>query len=125
MNNIKIPSLNGDKIVEQYPLSIVAYKEWLGAFPNVEAAGLGKDGLIYENSLKAIFYFNPRSLYDFFDAVGLILEIGIFTVVNEGWYYCFLINEEIEGKNVRTRIEAEEAGFQKCFDLLEKMLNKQ
>lgn len=122
MNKIKTPSLNGDKIVEQYPLSMVAYKKWLGAFPNVEEAGLGKDGLIYENSLKAVFYFNPRSLYDFFDHVGIEIEISR-SLAPENWYYLFS-NADSDSLPFKTRILAEESAFQKAFELLEEKLKK-
>lgn len=122
MNNIKTPSLNGDKIVEQYPLSMIAYKEWLGAFPNAEEAGLGKDGLIYENSLKAVFYFSPRSLYDFFDYLGLELTIRR----NEVKKWWFNINSGYTSEIMYdSRIATEEAGFQTCFELQERAMKGQ
>lgn len=119
MNNIKTPSLDGDKIVEQYPFSIGVFKKWLGTFPNAEEAGLGKDGLIYDNALKAIFYFNPRSLYDFFDKMGLELIVGR---VDNHWY--FTVRGDLGSFHADTRIVAEEQGFQLCFDILEKGLTK-
>ena len=118
MNNIKAPSLNGDKIFEQYPSSIEAYKKWVGGLPNIDALE-DQDKLLLGQSLKAVFYYSPRSLYDFFDDKGLELLIGR---VDDHWYYTVL--GDMHSYSAASRIEAEEAGFQLCFETLEKQLTK-
>lgn len=118
-DKIKMPSLNGDKILELYPLSVAAYKQWLGTFPKTADLGGDKDALIYDQSLKAIFYYSPRNLYEFFDKTGLELLIGR---VDNHWY--FTISGNLHSYSAETRIEAEEKGFQLCFETLEKQLSK-
>lgn len=119
MNNIKVPQLNGDLILEKYPTSVAAFKQWIGTFPNIEAIGTDKDSLIQEHSLKAIFYFSPRNLYEFFDALGLELIIG---KIDDHWYYT--ISNDLHSHSTESRITAEEMGFQLCFETLEKQLTK-
>lgn len=121
-NSIKMPSLNGDKILELYPLSIGAYKKWLGTFPKVEELGGDKDALIYDQSLKAILYYSPRNLYEFFDGAGL--ELIINKIADKSWSY-YISNQIPSSLNPKeSRIDAEEAGFQLCFEILEKQLSK-
>lgn len=116
---IKFPSLDGDKVVEQYPLSVAKFKLWLGTFPKAAEFGLDKDKLVYENSLKTIFYYNARSLYEFFDQMGLELVIG--KVDTTHWSYH--IAGEPHSFSTDSRISAEEMGFQICFETLEKKLS--
>lgn len=118
MSTIKVPSLNGDKIVEQYPKSVEAFTRWLGTFPNLESIGTDTDKQILLNSIKAIFYYNPRALYEFFDQAQLELQI---TKLEGGWYPS--IGSVSNLSMLVSRIEAEEAGFQACFDRLEEKLN--
>lgn len=118
-NQIKMPSLDGDKVLELYPLSIGAYKKWLGAFPKAEELGGDKDALMYDHSLKAILYYSPRNLYEFFDKLGLELVVG---KVDDHWYYT--VTGDLHSYSSNSRIEAEEAGFQLCFEVLEKQLSK-
>lgn len=115
-DSIKTPSLDGDKVVQLYPKSLSKYKEWLGKFPNQEVLGAmgGIDNLIYDNALKAIFYYNPRSLYEFFDAQNLELVIG---KVDDHWY--FTITGDMSSYSADSRIIAEEKGFQLAFEKLE------
>lgn len=115
-NVIKVPSLDGDKVVQLYPKSMAKFKEWLGSFPNQEAL-TGVDAMIYDNALKAIFYYNPRSLYEFFDAQEIELIIGR---VDNHWY--FTITNEMSSFSADSRIVAEEKGFQLAFDKLEAKL---
>jgi len=117
-NKIKTPSLNGDKIVEQYPLSVNVFKEWLGTFPNVEV--LGKDALLYEQSLKAIFYFSPRALYDFFDDMGNELVINRV----DDTYWSYHIVGSPHSFSADSRVAAEELGFGVAFETLENQLAK-
>lgn len=119
MSNIKAPSLNGDKIFEQYPLSIEVYKKWIGGLANIDALE-DQDKLLLAQSLKAVFYYSPRSLYDFFDDKGL--KLSITQVGENSWTYH--IWEGILSSSLESRIEAEEAGFQLCFENLEKQLVK-
>lgn len=118
-NTIKMPSLNGDKILELYPFSIAAYKQWLGTFPKAIDLGGDKDALIYDHSLKAILYYSPRNLYEFFDGVGIELTTG---KVDNHWYYT--VSKDLHSYSAVSRIEAEEKGFQLCFETLEKQLSK-
>lgn len=119
MNSIKVPQLDGDLVVEKYPASVAAFKQWIGTFPNIEALGTDMDKQIAENSLKAVFYFSPRTLYEFFDAVGLELLIG---KIDDHWYHT--ISNDLHSYSTESRITAEEMGFQLCFDTLEKQLTK-
>lgn len=117
MNDVKSPSLNGDKIFEQYPLSVNAYKQWISALPNAEV--LGNDILIYDQAIKSIFYFNPRALYDFFDNLAIYIIVGN---ADERWYS--LVTGTVGSQSGNTRIEAEEHGFNLAFETLEKQLSK-
>lgn len=117
MNNIKAPSLNGDKVFEQYPQSIEEFKKFIGSTMSKEL--LGADIALYDQGLKAILYYNPRALYEFFDGKGLNL---IITKGDKGWYHT--IDGHLTTFKEDSRIQAEEAGFQLCFETLEKQLSK-
>lgn len=117
-NEIKAPSLNGDKIVEQYPNTIKAYKQWLGNLPNADV--LGKDALLYDNAIKGIFYYSPRSLYEFFDKLGI--ELVINRVDDTHWSYHIVGTPHSHSAD--SRIIAEENGFSLAFETLENQLSK-
>lgn len=112
----KFPGLNGDKVFDQYPKSTKAIKEWIGSFPQA-AEVLGDEAFIFDNSIKALFYYDVRKLYEFFDSQGLVLLIG---KIEDHW--SFHIEADLHSYSSDSRIEAEEKGFQMCFELLEKKL---
>lgn len=116
---IKFPSLNGDKILEQYPLSVKEFQKFIGALPNINNAEV--DALLYDQGIKAIFYYNPRTLYEFFDDKKLELLID---KPSHSWQYS--VNDPVvmisSVAGFKSRIEAEESGFQECFEILEKQL---
>lgn len=111
--------MDGDKVVEQYPLVIKVFKQWLGTFPNQES--LGKDILIYDQSIKAIFYYDPRKLYEFFDSVGL--ELVVNRVDDTHWSYHIIGTPH--SHSAESRIIAEEMGFGEALETLENQLSKQ
>jgi len=75
--------------------------------------------------------YKDRDLYDFFYKHGYWITIDFSKVGGEydkvNMWNCVIINIEDdtclhEGENMITPIEAEEAGFEKCFEILERKL---
>lgn len=118
MKDIKPPSLNGDKIAEIYPKAFKELGDWMVKLPNAET--LGKDALIYDQGIKAVLYFSPRALYEFFDSIGI--EMVISKVDDTHWSYHIIGTPH--SFSADGRIAAEEQGFSTAFETLENQLSK-
>lgn len=68
-----------------------------------------------ERSMEAVLFGNPRILYDFFDENNIFMSVH-----HNGYNAVFSVNETDGGITYKTRREAEEAGFRRCFEEMEK-----
>jgi len=90
-----------EKIKELYPKAFALfYVWWLGA-PS------------YKN----------RDLYDFFDGLGIIMEMLHYKKPKKQFGYSITHVWDLLQGRADNRTEAEEAGFMKCFEILEAMEN--
>ncbi len=151
--------MNWNKIKEQYPKAFKKFQDWCirskDAF-NIEFSTDNddlRDGFMFEWTVEKRGKFarqktslfmqeDIRTLYDFFDEQGIIIEIGLdseFTDENgevtipECFYYQLYHNvrdatEDLSpaGYNAgyKTRTEAETAAFEKAFEILETKLGE-
>jgi len=71
--------------------------------------------------------YKDRDLYDFFDSQGIIMTLKQRWMTNNEFAkegdvrYSYVINLREDEKSYN-RTEAEEAGFEKCFEILEREL---
>ena len=79
-----------------------------------------QNNLPMDNIIETMVVYNPRSLYEFFDGLGINVIINL---DNNKWRY--IISETsiiVDQTFYNSRKEAEDAGFLKGFELLEKTL---
>ena len=88
-----------EKIEELYPKAFQIFYKWWQNIPS----------------------YKDRDLYDFFDGQGIVLCVHR---TQDEYFTWYIDRSELEHRRPRTttRIEAEEAGFEKCFSILEKQL---
>ncbi len=110
-------TLDGDAVAFEYPKSFTAFSKWVGAVTNQDLLDEGEK-LLFGNSIKAILYFSPRVLYDFFDERGL--SVNVHQGEGGGWVY--FIYEGLHSYAADSRIKAEGQAFLLAFKLLEEKL---
>ena len=112
--------MNWTERQKKYPKSIVLIKKWLHL-------KLDKEGDFGLNQISKLFH-TERRLFDFFDGEGIFIEIEYDPNLDVGesqWNWLiyntegFVYNKE----GYHSRIEAEEAGWNKAFEILEQIEN--
>lgn len=108
------------EINKKYPKATLKLKQWLNLVPETPFTKLD----IQFSSFFGMA--QERILYDFFDEQDIFIEIDKTTYCNIG-DWCFNINTEpptVSGFNYKTRKKAEQAAFEKAFEILEKRLSE-
>jgi len=118
-----------NNMMSQYPKFKEALKVWfkgqaikIALFLRKEAGVEGEVEISDEqalSSLSAYFEYNPRSLYEFFDSIGLPIEVSEF---KGGWGVQILnwFNDNV----YTSRFEAEKIGWDKASEMFERGLNR-
>lgn len=95
-----------DKIIKNQPK---AWEKWLNWYPSDDGFSV------------------LRNLYDFFDEQGIFIMIFLhsekFKIGDKAWLYC-IENKRSSKRHYKFRKEAEQAAFEKAFEILEKKLNE-
>jgi len=66
------------------------------------------------------YFFGTRDLYDFFDLNGIF--VMIFCANKKMWAYeVMMVDSHSSGYKFDSRLEAEESGFKKAFELFERV----
>jgi len=101
-------------IEKKYPETYQKWLEW-------------DDCLIHNKVLEQLYEdsYNIRNLYDFFDEQEIYIQISVKCAMdNSVWYLVYIwagmFDEHLQDK--ATRKEAEEAAFEKAFEILENKL---
>lgn len=117
MSKQPFPSLDAEIYFSKYPKSIKRFAAWIKTFSKQEV--VGDNDAVYQQSLKAVLYFAPRTLYEFFDGEGINLFIGR----ADGGRFSYTATGSLHSSSSETRRDAEERGFELAFEALEEKLS--
>ncbi len=118
-------------IYPRFPQSVKAIVDWFSSREDIVEGLMGIDGgaaskdeirEILKLVVPAIIQNDPRKLYEFFDDKGILISIAL---VDPGdTRFAYFHNKDYHSFSADNRILAEEGGFMKAFEYLEKELQE-